>query len=62
MRISVILDAVKRGRVSTSLRGSKVATAASGRTPASGITLGQIYKAVESESAVTDTDMFNLKE
>ena len=61
MHIGVILDAIKRGRVS-SLRGSKVATAASGRTPASGITLGQIYKAVESESAVTDTDMFNLKE
>jgi hypothetical protein len=26
------------------------------------ITLGQIYTAVESESGVTDTDMFNLKE
>ena len=46
----------------TSLRGSKAATAASSRTPASGITLVQIYKAFESESAVTDTDMFNLKE
>jgi hypothetical protein len=56
MRIGVILDA-------TSLRGSKAATAASvPETPASGITLVQIYKAVESESAVTDTDMFNLKE
>jgi len=56
MRICVILDA-------TSLRGSKAATAASVPEPRlSGITLVQIYKAVESESAVTDTDMFNLKE
>jgi DNA-binding IscR family transcriptional regulator len=35
------------------LRGSKAATAAVGlRRPATGITLGQIYKAVESESGV----------
>jgi hypothetical protein len=54
MRIDVILGAIKRGRVSTTLRGSKAATAAS--------PLGQIYAAVESESGVTDTDMFNLKE
>jgi len=31
MRIDVILGAIKRGRVSTTLRGSEVATAASVR-------------------------------
>ena len=56
MRIGVILDATSLARQQGRHRGIGP------RTPASGITLVQIYKAGESESAVTDTDMFNLKE
>jgi len=55
MRTDVILGSIKRGRVSTTLRGSKAANAASVHEP-------EIYNAVESESGVTETDMFYLKE
>ena len=62
MRIGVILDALSAAEFNVVARQQGRHRGIGPRTPASGITLVQIYKAVESESAVTDTDMFNLKE